>query len=523
MLKKNIRPLVYLGFVIFSLAFVVSCEKDFADIGSTIIKNDRFSTDSETVEILVTGKDIERVRADGLSLTARNLNQYLLGVYNNSNYKKIEASIISQLQIPPNNEGDDLKVTKEYGADTTVVTTMDAVFLRVPYQATLNETTSSGPDYTLDSIIGDQNVAFTLNVFRLSTFLNSLNPLNPSQQNSFESDHIYDAFPETLNETVDFPLMPNKLDTIQIIERSLSTGNVYDTDTIRYANSLPYISIPLKKDRIKELFLDQYETSDFDSQDAFNNYFRGIKIEAQGNDGAMLSLNLTSTSLRPSIDIYYTNTVFVGGSVIDTIKKNDISYFSGIINNSYVMTGGNAPASNNIPVQGTAGSMAQVEISADGLEELKTKNVLINDATLTLYVDQDIVGSDTIATPFRLFLYKDGVINATANPTQITDVFTEGIDQIGGSLKLDDSGKPDKYEFKITSYISELISGNTDLQPLGIKVFNNPTDLPSSALDTVVRTHNWNPKAVMLLDHQSTNGVRRAQLKISYSQKTENN
>ncbi len=80
----------------------------------------------------VTNKAITSVRADGLSIGGT-LGQYLLGVYNNPNYEKIEASVVSQLALDT-----DVNVAdKIYGADTTVVTTIDTVFLKIPYQATL--------------------------------------------------------------------------------------------------------------------------------------------------------------------------------------------------------------------------------------------------------------------------------------------------------------------------------------------------------------------------------------------------
>jgi hypothetical protein len=70
--------------------------------------------------------------------------------------------------------------------------------------------------------------------------------------------------------------------------------------------------------------------------------------------------------------------------------------------------------------------------------------------------------------------------------------------------------------------MSELLSGTiNDLPLLGVRAFN-PTDLPTTISDTIVRSHNWSPKAVMLLNHTTTNQARRAQLKISYSIKTVN-
>lgn len=520
MLKKLAKPLLYSIGLAFFLSFVISCEEDFTDIGTTIVSNNEFTTNDTVLEVFITAKDIERVQADGLGLGG-SLGQYLLGVYNNGNYKKIEASIISQLGLPFNLS----VVDNEYGNDTTVVTTMDTVFLRIPYQATLIGNDAIGPDFQLDSIIGNQDADFTLNVFRLESFLNNLDPNDPTRTKEYYSDEVYDVFPEKLNVFEDFDFRPNKRDTAQFALRRLSTGQIYDTDTIVYLNQNPYISIPLKKERIKELFLDQYETGEFGSQDAFNNYFRGLKIQAEGNTGSLMSLDFTSTSLQPMIDIYYTNTVLRsnGTVVVDTIKKNDRFMLQGIRNNEYNMTPTTPPQFNKVAVQGTAGSMMQVNVlGGSQLDYLRSKDWLINDAKLTIYVDETTVGSDTIATPFSLYIYKDGEdANQNPVPAQLLDAFSEGVDQIGGVLIRDDNRNPDRYEFRITDYVSELASGEyNDLQPLGIKVFN-PTDLITNQVDSIVRTHNWNPKAVMLLNHEAVNGARRATLKISYSVKTQ--
>ena len=99
MLRKYIKATCYVVFTAFLLGLVVSCEEDFTDIGTSIVNNDQFTTNDTVFEIEMTAKNIAKVQADGLSIGGL-LGQYLLGVYNNNNYKKIEASIISQLSIP---------------------------------------------------------------------------------------------------------------------------------------------------------------------------------------------------------------------------------------------------------------------------------------------------------------------------------------------------------------------------------------------------------------------------------------
>jgi len=287
MLRKYMKATISVAITVFLLVSIVSCEEDFTDIGTSIVNNGEFSTNDTVFEIEVTVKNIENVQADGFQIGGI-LGQYLLGVYNNSNYKKIEASIISQLAIP----SDLTLVDNTFGSDTTVVTTIDTVLLRIPYNSSLLTTAVVNSDYQLDSIIGNQLVPFTLNVYKLETYLSNLNPSSPALSNIYPSDQIYEAGMQKLNSVEDIQFMPNRRDTASFVKRKLSTGELYTTDTISFPNLTPSINIPLKEDLIQELLFDQYETSNFASQDAFNNYVRGIKIQAEGDGGSLMSLSL---------------------------------------------------------------------------------------------------------------------------------------------------------------------------------------------------------------------------------------
>ena len=105
-----------------------------------------------------------------------------------------------------------------------MVTTIDTVLLRIPYNASLLATTTVNSNYQLDSIIGNQLVPFTLNVFRLETYLSNLNPSSPALLNAYPSDQIYDVGAQKLNSVEDIQFMPNSRDTANFITRKLSTG-----------------------------------------------------------------------------------------------------------------------------------------------------------------------------------------------------------------------------------------------------------------------------------------------------------
>ena len=513
-------------------AGVISCEKDFTDINSGVVSNTKFTVNDTILEVLVSNATVDNVRADGLSLAATPYfglqGQYLLGTYINDEYESIEASIVSQINI---NTALQL-VTYENPDNLAFETSIDTAFLRLPYHATLISNTDR-PVYELDSVIGNQALPFTLNIYELETYLNTLDPSDPTKTNKFLSDDVYNMKATSLTyvENMDFTPTPN--DTLVIIQRKNSNGILHQMDTIRYTAStnsdipLPMAIIPLKKSFVKDVFLDNYETSNFDSQNNFNNYFRGIVIQAKekahasgDKGGALVAFNLRSSAtvaLNSLIEVYYTNTFFKANSTeIDTvITRTHTFQLGGIVNSKYTSNNKTYAVNNEVKLQGTAGSEAKIEILNDGqLTDLKSKNWLINDAALTFYINQS---SDTTVAPSRLHLYKRGeALNGNPILSYIKDSYTEPA-TFGGNLVRKDN-KKDHYAFRVTDYVSDLLNGNSNYNPpFRLKVYNNSD---SQITDTIFRGYNWNPKAVSILNgDESLNGVRRAQLKISYTKK----
>jgi hypothetical protein len=517
--KKYIVKSVYISVFILISTFIISCEEDFTDIGSNVISNTKFDTDVVTVDIEVENSAIEKLQSDNIS---RQLSQYLLGVFNRPEYEKLEASIVSQIAIPNNLS----IVDNTYGADTTVVTKIDTVFLKLPYQVSLQSATAT--DYKVDSIFGDKTKAFNLNIYRSNTYINTFNPSDPTKVNTFFSDDTFEKIGPILNETANFQFIPNENDTILVFKRKLFNNSIAKEDSLKLfasANSfipIPFARVPLDQDLIKSLFLDKYDSSEFSSQTAFNDYFRGIILEATGNDGAIISYNFDNsvTPLRPSIEIYYTNTVLESSTttVLDTIYKNDSFPLTGFRINSYKMENKTYPVNNEIKIQGTAGSEAKIKLfDQNKINDLKSKNWLINDASLEFYINQS---ADTTAIPLRLYLYKN--FENSTNPifSQIKDAISEvNFGGIDGILERDSDGKAEKYTFKITDYISDILSGDINNSPTLMLKAYNVSDAPASASDSIFRNYSWNPKAVTLFNNSSINGSKKAVLKLSYSQK----
>ncbi|WP_437823604.1 DUF4270 family protein [Tenacibaculum mesophilum] len=511
-----IRKIGVLGISLLCLATITSCEKDFSEVGTNVINNDKFETGEILLDVKITPIDTKNVQADNINAT---ISDYWLGVYNNPNAEKIEASIISQLGYIPNLNNKD--------TDTTVFN-LDKVILKIPYQATSLGTTDGVTSFKLDSILGNPDIATNVQVLENETYLNTLNPSDPSKRNTFFSDNEY-LGDNVLSEGVIYELKPKATDTTFIFDRidrssSLTSTTTYK-DTVRALNSqnlkVPFLAIPLDITKMKALFWDKFHRVEFASKEAFDNYFRGIKIVATGSDGSLVPLNLAS-SPTPSVDFLYTKSDIDGTTIKKTTEGTYSFPLSGVRNSIYKMTPAANPApANNFVIQGTAGRIAEVEILDETkVQELKSNNWLINDASLTFYINQTI-NNDANVIPQQLFLYQNKKNEAGGiSPTQLTDAYVDPA-SFSGVLKKTDDDNPEKYTFRITDYISKLLSAeeNTTTDPLVLKVYN-PTDIPvvNNVLTTSVKSYNWNPRAVTLLDgNETTNGTKRAVLKISYS------
>ncbi|MDY0780536.1 DUF4270 family protein [Tenacibaculum sp. IB213877] len=509
-----IKKIAYLGVIALSFASMISCEKDFRDIGNNVIKNDEFNTNKDTIDIVINPVDVEAVRADNIKLGT--LGEYLLGVYKKDGAKKIEASIVSQVGYLSNLKNAEVSTLDSIDS----IYRLDKVILKIPYTATsLGDDDNGDPQFRLDSILGNTNIETSLSVYRNGTYLNSLNPEDPSKTNSYLSNTDY-IEEEMLNEASSSSFKPNSHSTFFEFERTLS-NNITFKDTVTHTNNTPFLVIPLSIDKMKELFWDKFNDPEFESKEAFDDYFRGVILKAEGEDGALVPFSLSGNN-NATIEFLYNITRFERETPqAPTVYKDSIisSYsfpLSGVKNSHYKMTNPtSATPTNNFVIQGTAGTVAEIKILDQAkLQELRAKNWLINDALLSFYIDQS---SETKDIPLRLFAYK---YNEDASDSQIKDSYSES-SFFGGNLQYDSDENPEKYEIRIGDYVSDLLSGEKEYNPpLRIKVYNVDTDSPVSnnALDTIVKTYNWNPRSVRLLNHLPANGEKRAKLIISYTE-----
>ncbi|WP_456376492.1 DUF4270 domain-containing protein [Lutibacter sp.] len=508
MTTKVVKVLKYLG--LFSMVFftIVSCEKDIESIGVNLVDNNNFSTNKLTTEVITANKNVERVISNGVP-------QYLLGIYSDAEFGKLKASIVAQLSVP--STGDDYN----YGTNAAI----DSVILNIPYQSSrdIDNNSNGTPKFIIDSVFGDINTAFKLSVFELKTFLNTLDPEDPSKPAVYYSDKEF-MKGETPLFSGNFKVNPS--DTVAYIKRYMPDATtIYDVDTIKNTDISPSIKIPLNESMVQQLFVDNAAGAEFASIDDFQHYFRGFYLEAEelnSDNSHLISLDMSNAKMT----IYYSNDEdeAEGIDLNDNgttgeqgvrIKHEYIFPFGALKSNILKRDNTNTKASgeDRLYIQGAAGSIATIEIlTTENLADLQDNNWLITDASLIFYVDQN--ASSNIA-PEQLFIY-----NYDEN-TQIRDMLSEGILALGGFLERDEDGNPYRYSFKITDYISELLKSDepTDLVTLGLKVYSS-SDTPTSISDNAIKDFSWNPKGVVLYGNNISAGDKRVKFEISYSELT---
>ena len=144
MTTKVVRNFKSFGLFALLVLTITSCEKEIESIGVNLVDNNVFSKDIYSSVVSTENINIDRVPTNGIS-------QYLLGVYNDNEFGKLKASIITQLNIPTTGEA----YANGYGTNTSI----DYVLINIPYQTTKKEN-YSGSAYTSARLLTKDKFSF---------------------------------------------------------------------------------------------------------------------------------------------------------------------------------------------------------------------------------------------------------------------------------------------------------------------------------------------------------------------------
>lgn len=337
--------------------------------------------------------------------------------------------------------------------------------------------------YEVDSIYGNSTTPVHLKVSELTYFLNPLDP-----DNNFESTNPYfsdrDFYAEGFYEAVLFDA-PYTLDFNELrFNYAEDDPDTEDDETTQVETRLtPRLRIPLDIAFFQEKIIDQEGASVLANNNNFRSHIKGINIRMDNaSDNLYMLLNLNNAEIK----INYTfdtlddqDTEDTADDVSGTEERTfsipldgvSINHFS---NESEAPTAQPTSAvTERFALRGALGSRARIKLfdlddTTSVLENIRSTNLLINEANLVFYIDPELTQNwtedDRIAE--RLFLYdlEDNLPLADYySDSSVGEIPKEDKNVYSGILEYQD-GVPYRYKFRITEHISNLIrSDDTDL------------------------------------------------------------
>lgn len=507
MFKKSFLQQFALG--LGALSLLVSCDKDYNEIGTDIVGDDHFGFE------LYTGASIKSYNQKLGPIASNNLPVNALGFYENPAFGTTQANFVTQVELATLNPEFNNVDPEEYDVQPTVI---DSVVLDIPYFSTLLDQDEDGvKTYELDSIYGNPESKFKLSVYQSNYYLRDLDPTQSlGQQQLFYTDMNteIDNFkvPTLLN---DLPTSdPQNLNGQQNAQfffdkREHRTVTLNDDDEEVETRSVPSMRLHLNKAVFTNLILNA-PTGQLANNQVFKNYFRGLyfKTESIGNAGSMAILNFKGGK----ITIYYNEdkaTTTNGQTVYNRVNKTLVLNLTGnsvsLLNNSnentdYLNTTANSTQeASKLYLKGGEGSMAVIDVFgpdadnngiADEIEAIKANGWMINEANLTFYIDRTAMANTGIYEPNRIFLFDlnnkrpliDYSFDFSSNSTY--PKFNKFVH--GGIIEKEDvdNGRGIKYKVRITNHLRNLINNDSTNVRLGLAVTESINNVAFSKLKT---------------------------------------
>lgn len=485
----------------------ISCDKDFNSIGSDFVDNAHFDLEEYEVQnIKAYSKATGSVQSNNLPINA-------LGIYKDPYFGKTKAQFVSQVELSNSNPTI---------GETPVI---DSVYLYIPYFSTLLSSTASGERiYELDSVYGYSETAkFKLHVYENGYFLRDFDPdvnfLNT--QNYYTNEKfLVDAYKGT-------ELLNNSSKAEQNEQFVISNKEIYIyktngsglyvdangevltdqndvTKRVIKERKAPGIWLDLKNSFFQQKILDAAASGVLFNNNTFKDYFRGLLFEVeeiQADQGALAMLDFSSAEFK----ILFKSVIGGGDPLRRTLslqmgykstgnkKSNSINFIEHTKSTNY--TNGLAASNETLGdeklyLKGSNGSVAFIDVFGpdlddndvpDELDELRLHVLndkwLINEASLTFYIDKNTMSANGQFEPQRIYIYdatnNKPIIDYYADPTTNTDP-KKSKQSFGGIIELDSDGNGVKYKVRLTEYIKRLLlnedeSNNTNIR-IGICV-----------------------------------------------------
>lgn len=574
-MKKKIVFFIAIAFGV----LVWSCDDEYNDLGVNIIGEGNYNFERYDVEGIKTfSKETGVVQTNNLPLNA-------LGIYKNSFFGTAKASFVSQIELV--NEAP----TVGYNVE------VDSVYLYVPYFSTQSGTLESGErTYDLNSVYGyDEDAKFDLKVYENGFFLNEFDPdENFEESQKYYNNQDIESYAGTtlLNDSssdaqnTQFAIKNDEL----YIYKTDGSGQYVDSEgevlsdqndvTVRVIKErfTPGIWLDLNTTFFKDNILDIWTDGSLTNNNIFKNAFRGLYFKITENTadvGSMALLDFNKAELKviykASVEddisasktrrelnfrMGYSSTGLSKCNSINLIEYNNSSIYQTALGN---MTTNEVLGDASLFIKGGQGSVAFIDLFGeedtkkidengelvsgtngipDELDELRSKKWLINEASITFYVDHT-QPQPLNKEPQRIYLYNALNNNPILDYSYDISTYSDpkynklGLD---GILNKEGTSQGVKYRVRITEHIKYLLGLDDDELPqtirLGLSVTEDINTSTSAYLQTAININHptattskyvpvanvMNPLGTVLHGSNTSDTAKKPKLEIFYTE-----
>ena len=513
------------GLLLFTLCALVSCKEDLNYLDSDLINQHNFSgvIDSQT-SVVAYSKRVNPVQTNELPVN-------MLGIYNDAVYGTSNANVLSQITL------DD--PAPSFGNDPLI----DKVILSIPYFSTAEAESEEGVTvYSLDSVYGGQPIK--LSIYESNYFLRSYDPDTGYEELQKYYSNQNSTFENFLGE-----LLYEEAEFVPSSDEVVLNEGEEDEDGESLEERLsPRLYVELDSAFFAQKILTQEGTDNLLNNNNFREYFRGLYFKTEavaGSSGNYFLFNLEEASIEMrytflpdgSEDETQRDTASLsfgfGGIRVNTVNTDIPQNIEATLDNPNTTLG-----EENLYLKGGDGAVAIIDLfgedtdgdaEPDELTALKDKNILINDAFIEFYVNQE-AAPNASSQAERIFIYD--VKNKQVLVDYIFDNLTPESDPLNyktnhlGRLERNSDGEGVKYKVRLTNYINSLVNKDSTNLQLGLSVSHNVALLNFNALqhttppgfDDLPVGSIISPKGTVLHGSNSPNADKRLKLYIYYTE-----
>jgi len=505
---NNIQKILFFATIV--TLFSACSRNDFNEIDGGLLKNPNFDTNVFTATIQVNQVKESAVQTNGLG-------GYLLGQYSQVPFGTKSATIVAQVTLPAVKPTFGTKTqASENSENKSENETVTEAYLYIPFfnpnSSNSNASYSQNVEYTLDSIYGNRDASFQVNVRELNYFLSDIDTdLNAK---------IYYSNDTNITSNLGASIVSNTTSTYTISNKAITRYQFDNPQTSEDESKkvqdvlAPGLRIPLSTNFFQTKIINKEGSSELANANEFKKYFKGISVSTSNfSKDLMMLLNMANAKIEI---VYSYKTSGTNSTTTETRKNRYELSLNGITVNLFNNSGESLTDSSKIYLSGALGQTASITISDTDIAHIKSQKLMVTDASLLLYVDNSV---SYTKEPERLFIYNTQtgavLVDYQYDPTSNADSSTYSYLYHLGKLQKE-NGKGAFYQLRITNHILNLVNEIGTNVPLGIVIASNVKNTNLGAYLRNTNTKGKIPSSAVVTPLGTV--IKDVKLRISYTQ-----